>query len=106
MGLSAYGWDYGQHALVATGWPSFSLGIRISQSIRCCYAVQLNAPNTTAWQRYLSTGPLALLPLWDNMSSIVWSTTPQVQPPLHIAFNCVLYLCSEYTHVICADIKL
>lgn len=31
--------------------------------------------NDTAWQKYLPTGPLALLPLWNGYASIVWSTS-------------------------------
>jgi ubiquinone biosynthesis monooxygenase Coq6 len=66
--MTTWGWNYGQEAVVAT--------------------VETETFHTVAWQKYLSTGPLAVLPLWDmpigdndsngekdkrHYSSIVWS---------------------------------
>jgi 2-octaprenylphenol hydroxylase len=53
-GIHARVSDYGQQALVAV--------------------VTTERPHAeTAWQRFLPTGPLAFLPLFDGRSSIVWS---------------------------------
>lgn len=56
-GIGTQGWDYDQHAIVATIRPQ-----RHHQD--------------TAWQRFMPTGPLALLPISDGRCSIVWSTSP------------------------------
>ncbi|EFJ42741.1 hypothetical protein VOLCADRAFT_42415, partial [Volvox carteri f. nagariensis] len=55
-GLRTWGRGYGQRGLVAT--------------------VSTAEPSATAWQRFLPTGPLALLPVRAGYSNIVWSTTP------------------------------
>jgi len=55
--IAVKGWDFDQAALVTT--------VKTEKYHQ-----------DTAWQRFLSTGPLAFLPLSDGYSSIVWSTSP------------------------------
>jgi 2-octaprenylphenol hydroxylase len=57
-GIASQGWEYDQHAIVAT--------IQPEQHHRF-----------TAWQRFMPSGPLAFLPIDDGRCSIVWSTSPQ-----------------------------
>jgi 2-octaprenylphenol hydroxylase len=57
-GIPVRGWSYEQTAVV--------VNVRTEKGHQ-----------ETAWQRFLPTGPLAYLPLTDNMSAIVWSTSPQ-----------------------------
>ncbi|MEW5305132.1 MAG: hypothetical protein WDW36_007693 [Sanguina aurantia] len=61
-GLRTLDRDYHQRGVVAT--------------------VRLEEPSPTAWQRFLPTGPLALLPVRDGYSNVVWSTTPQMAAQL------------------------
>jgi 2-octaprenylphenol hydroxylase len=56
-GITTHGWEYDQHAIVTT-------------------VAQEKSHNDTAWQRFMTTGPLAFLPLDDGRCSIVWSTSP------------------------------
>lgn len=54
------GWDYGQHGVVAT--------LQLDQNFN-------ETDLRTAYQRFLPTGPIALLPLPGNKASLVWSIT-------------------------------
>ncbi len=55
-GITTRGWDYDQRAVVT-------------------HLSGERSHRETAWQRFLDTGPLALLPLADRRVSLVWSTT-------------------------------
>jgi 2-octaprenylphenol hydroxylase len=57
-GLGTRGWAYDQHAVVAIVRPT-------------------RHHRDTAWQRFLKTGPIALLPIDDGRCSLVWSTAPE-----------------------------
>lgn len=35
--------------------------------------IKTDVPTMTLWQRFLETGPLAVLSMWGDYSSIVWS---------------------------------
>ena len=54
--IGTSGWEYDQRAVVAT--------------------IETKDKHSTAWQRFLPHGPVAILPLHDQYSSVVWSTTP------------------------------
>ncbi len=61
--IDSQGWDYDQHAIVATIKPE-------------------RHHQFTAWQRFMPTGPLAFLPIDDGRCSIVWSTSPELAQEL------------------------
>ncbi|CAO3643951.1 unnamed protein product [Cunninghamella echinulata] len=57
--IESLGWDYDAQGVVAT--------------------LKLNSlEHHTAWQRFLPTGPIAMLPMGEGYASIVWSTKPHL----------------------------
>ncbi|XP_015632146.1 uncharacterized protein [Oryza sativa Japonica Group] len=56
-GIKTTGWNYPQSAIICT--------------------VEHITENDCAWQRFLPSGPIALLPIGDNYSNIVWTMSPE-----------------------------
>lgn len=66
-GIQARGWMYGRMGVVAT--------------------IQLESEpvKKIAFQRFLTSGPIAMLPMPGKMASLVWSTTPERAAALKVA---------------------
>ncbi len=62
-GIESRGFDYGRHGVVA--------------SLKLEGAGWGGPDHKIAYQRFLPSGPIAMLPLPGNMSTLVWSTTPE-----------------------------
>jgi ubiquinone biosynthesis monooxygenase Coq6 len=79
--IESYGWPYNARAIVAT----LEHGKALSP-----FGTPRN--HTTAYQRFLPTGPIAFLPLASTRASMVWSTTPELAQALLDAGEGVLSL--------------
>lgn len=69
-GITSRGWDYDRHGVVATVKVSPEHGFDSHRKYNEDYREKV------AYQRFLPTGPVALLPLPDNYATLVWSTLP------------------------------
>ncbi|RDW78090.1 ubiquinone biosynthesis monooxygenase COQ6 [Coleophoma crateriformis] len=63
-GIDSRGWDYNRHGVVAT------------------LLLDGQANRKTAYQRFLPTGPVAMLPMPGAFATLVWSTTPALAAKL------------------------
>ncbi|KAJ1651064.1 putative ubiquinone biosynthesis monooxygenase, partial [Dispira simplex] len=74
--IDATGWPYSQHGIVAI--------MKLAEETR----------PVTAWQRFLPTGTVAILPMPDNYAALVWSMEIEYVPLLKALsdeeFTCVL----------------
>ena len=70
--IESFGWNYDARAIVAT----------LQHSASGITSLGLPRPCTTAYQRFLPTGPIAFLPLDPGRASLVWSTTPELAEAL------------------------
>ncbi|KAI7847579.1 hypothetical protein BDC45DRAFT_541798 [Circinella umbellata] len=62
--IESLGWDYNMHGVVAT------------------FKVDPSRPCNTSYQRFLPTGPIAMLPLANGYASMVWSAPPKIATKL------------------------
>ncbi|CAG8712636.1 457_t:CDS:1 [Acaulospora colombiana] len=69
--IDSFGWSYNMRAVVATLQHEAPLN-----------SFGLQRTHTTAYQRFLPTGPVAFLPLSPTRASLVWSTTPELAQAL------------------------
>ncbi|KAF5383600.1 hypothetical protein D9615_003491 [Tricholomella constricta] len=74
--IPSFGWSYDTQGIVAT----------MVHPPRGAF----QGPNTTAYQRFLPTGPIAFLPLSPTVSSLVWSTRPHIASALTASDPAVL----------------
>ncbi|KNZ72624.1 Ubiquinone biosynthesis monooxygenase COQ6 [Termitomyces sp. J132] len=74
--IPSFGWSYDTVGIVAT----------MVHPPRSAF----QAPNRTAYQRFLPTGPIAFLPLSPTVSSLVWSTRPTIASALTASEPAVL----------------
>ncbi|KAG9128245.1 putative ubiquinone biosynthesis monooxygenase [Ceratobasidium sp. 392] len=77
-GIASSGYNYDTHAVVATLFHP----ARVNHA-SLAHMAQPNS--TTAFQRFLPTGPIACLPLSPTASTLVWSATPSIAAALKAA---------------------